>query len=357
MVRSASALLALIVLPSVLGAQQTPATHHVLGGETLWSLAQRYYSDPYQWPRIYEANRTVVTNPHWIYPGEDLVIPDVAATQVVQQVTVEPAAPASADPAAAPRPAASGVAVERTIFYPRSEGEGYATAAVERSRLAVPRGVFYAAPWLSAEGSPPEHLGTILEFTGAEDEKVPRSTALPYDKLELAFTGATPARGAQLLAFRVGRAIRDLGTVLIPTGVITVSDAVPGGAIGLVVDVMDRMSVGDLVTSLPDFLLQPGMRPAPAAPGADATIVAFANDHPLEDLNDVAFLDQGSDHGVKVGDEYVVVWTEGTGTPPEPEGRLQVISVHPDHSSARIVWLKNPIFQSGLRVRIDRKMP
>lgn len=355
MVRSASALLALVVLPSVLRAQQTPATHHVVGGETLWTLAQRYYSDPYQWPRIYEANRSVVENPHWIYPGEDLVIPDAAATRVVEQVTVQPAAPAPAAPLSAPPPAAPGS--ERTVFYPRSEAAGYATAAaVERSRPAVPRQVFYAAPWLSAEGSGPEHLGSILEFTGAEDEKVPRLTALPFDKLELAFTGPTPARGTQLLAFRVGRVIRDLGTVLIPTGVITVSDAVPGGAVGLVVDVLDRMSVGDLVTALPEFSLQPGVRPAPA-PGADATIVAFANDHPLEELNDVAFLDQGSDHGVKIGDEYVLVWTEGTGTPPEPEGRLQVISVHPDHASARIVWLRNPIFQSGLRVRVDRKMP
>ena len=52
MVRSASAaaVLAMIVLPSVAQAQ-TPQTHRVVAGETLWSLAQRYYTDPYRWPR------------------------------------------------------------------------------------------------------------------------------------------------------------------------------------------------------------------------------------------------------------------------------------------------------------------
>lgn len=357
MVRSVSAaLLALLVLPSLARAQQTPETHKVVAGETLWSLAQRYYSDPYKWPRIYEANRSAIQDPHWIYPGQDLVIPDVAATQVVQQVTVVPApAPAPASPPVQPRVEAE---PERTIFYGRDVAAGYGlNAAAAQMRLAVPREVSYSAPWLSPAGAEPEHAGTITEFSGAEDEHVPRRTALPYDRLELSFTGPTPARGSELLAFRVLRTIPGIGKVLVPTGVITVSDPVPGGAVGLVVDVFDRLSIGDMLVPLPSFPLQPGVRAAAASTGADATIVAFANDHPLEELNDVAFLDQGSDHGVRVGDEYVAVWVEGTGTPSEPEGRLQVISVHPDHSSARIVWLRNPIMQSGLRVRVDRKMP
>src|SRR5262245_6621086 len=85
--RFVSALLGLILLPGSLRAQQTPETHRVVTGETLWGLAQHYYTDPYKWPRIYEANREGIKDPHWIYPGQDLVIPDVAATQVVQQVT------------------------------------------------------------------------------------------------------------------------------------------------------------------------------------------------------------------------------------------------------------------------------
>jgi phage tail protein X len=355
MVRSAAAVLALILLPSVAQAQ-TPQVHRVVDGETLWTLAQRYYTNPYRWPRIYEANRGVVEDPHWIYPGEELVIPDVMATEtVVQQVTVEPA-PAGA-PAPAPRPIEA-VEPERTIFYTSDPGQGFGVlATVEQNRLAVARPVSYAAPWLGPLEGQPEHLGTVIEFAGAEDEHVPRKTALPFDRVELSFVGPVPARGTELLTFRVERTIDELGKVLIPTGVLAVSDPVPGGAVALVVDAFDRLSMGDFVMLLPTFALQPGVRSEPTSTGADATLVAFARDHALQEINDVAFLDQGSDHGVKIGDEYIAVWNEGTGTPPEVEGRLQVISVHPDHASARIVWMKNPIFLTGVRVRVDRRMP
>lgn len=349
MVRSAAAILALILMPAAAQAQQV---HQVLDGETLWTLAQRYYNDPYGWPRIYEANRNVVEDAHWIYPGESLVIPDVPATVVEQVVVVQP--PGQPEP----RPLEAGEP-ERTIFYLRDSGTSFdaANATFEQTRLTVPRQISYAAPWLGPLGVEPEHLGRIIEFTGADDEHVPRKTALMFDKLELEFDGAVPARGTQLLAFRVGRAIDGIGTVLIPTGVLSVSDPVPGGAVALVVDVFDRLSLGDLLTAMPVHQIQPGARAQPSTTGADATLVGFAFSHEIQTVTDIAFLDQGSDHGVRIGDEYVAVWMEGRGTPAETEGRLQVVSVHPDHSSARIVWMRNPIFENGIRVRVDRKMP
>ncbi len=350
MVRSAAAILTLILLPAAAQAQRV---HHVTGGETLWTLAQQYYGDPYKWPQVYEANRGVVEDPHWIYPGEDLVIPNIAAEAVVEQVTVVPGQP----PAPEPRPVEAGEP-ERTIFYARDGASAFGTdATFDQTRLVVSRSVSYATPWLGPLDRDPDHSGLVLELTGAEDEHVPRTTALVFDKLELQFDGPVPARGTEIMTFRVGRTLPGIGRVLIPTGVLAVSDPVPGGGVALVVDVFDRLSMGDLFMALPAFNVQPGARAVPTTTGADATLVGFAAERALQNVNDIAFMDQGSDHGVKVGDEYVVVWVEGRGTPPEVEGRLQVVSVHPDHSSARIVSMKNPIFQTGLRVRLDRKMP
>lgn len=44
-------------------------THTVKKGDTLWSICEKYYGDPYLWPELWEMNQ-IVTNPHWISPGD-----------------------------------------------------------------------------------------------------------------------------------------------------------------------------------------------------------------------------------------------------------------------------------------------
>lgn len=45
----------------------------VASGETLWSISERFYGDPHEWPRIMAANHIV--NPNLIYPDQRLEIP------------------------------------------------------------------------------------------------------------------------------------------------------------------------------------------------------------------------------------------------------------------------------------------
>jgi hypothetical protein len=47
----------------------TPESHTVGKGETMSSVCERYFGDPFCWPRLWAENPQV-TNPHWIFPGD-----------------------------------------------------------------------------------------------------------------------------------------------------------------------------------------------------------------------------------------------------------------------------------------------
>jgi len=48
-------------------------THTIKSGDTLWALAQTYYGNAYLWPQLWESN-TWITDAHWIYPGDVLLV-------------------------------------------------------------------------------------------------------------------------------------------------------------------------------------------------------------------------------------------------------------------------------------------
>lgn len=353
MTRSAAAFLALFILPGIAHAQeqQRPATHAVVDGETLWILAQRYYQNPYLWPRIYEANRGVVEDPHWIYPGESLVIPDVMAT--VQEVAViapgQPVPPDGPVMAATPAPAD-----ERTVFWGEDPQARFVASDVRESMPVVARDVFYSSPWLVPEGTAATSLGTLGELIGGEEER--RRTYFTYDRVKILTDASLPV-GTALQSYRIEESIDGVGSVAFPTGVLTVSQQADGGVVALVVNEFARVTPGDLLRPLPEYRITAGVQPTDVAAGPEATIVGFGHQDAIHGLFDTAFLDRGGAAGVAVGDEYVLLSREEPGWPATVEGRLQVVAVEPTHASARIVGLRNPVFESGLRVVLSRKMP
>jgi nucleoid-associated protein YgaU len=49
--------------------------YEVKSGDSLSKIAQRYYGNANEWPKIYEANRDKIKDPDLIYPGQKLTIP------------------------------------------------------------------------------------------------------------------------------------------------------------------------------------------------------------------------------------------------------------------------------------------
>ena len=51
-----------------------PQRYVVKNGDTLWGISGKYLYSPWQWNRLWGANRNAIRNPHLIYPGQMLVL-------------------------------------------------------------------------------------------------------------------------------------------------------------------------------------------------------------------------------------------------------------------------------------------
>ncbi len=351
MVRSAAAVLAVLILPAFVGAQQAPTSHTVVDGDTLWDLAQRFYADPFDWRLIWEANQDEVPNPNLILPGQVLDIP--GGTMAVVDADADPAedeelAEVAVSVQDAANPAPQGP--PRTVFYREGGQRGRVVVAAAPEYAVVPRDVAFSAPWLIPLETEPQHIGRLARFAGgAARSETPRT----YDQVLLESVGTPPAVGSTLRIYRVSRTIESVGEVVLPTGLLTVTEHTPDGALARVTQEYDRIQLGDFVGPVPSYRIAEGDYPMDVSSGPAAMVMGFAGTNEVQDIGSVAFLDVGADQGIVVGDEFEY---RNPMAGDAVEGRLQVVSVRPGVASARVMDMDDAVFEQGIVVRLSKKM-
>jgi hypothetical protein len=78
--------------------ESAPDRHIVVKGDTLWDISATFFKDPWKWQKIWGLNKDTIKNPHWIYPGDIVLLDRVTGTlHVGDNSQLAPSANSTAD--------------------------------------------------------------------------------------------------------------------------------------------------------------------------------------------------------------------------------------------------------------------
>lgn len=370
-----SVLAGLAIAPATASAQGESRTHTVKKGDTLWDLAQQYLGDPFKWPEIYRRNQSTIQDPNLIYPDQVIVIsgevPATAGTPAepgaAEQTRTDTVVVMDSTGAEVPQgPQAAPPSM--TIFNPdrfrvvRGERQ---SLRIQEPPAAVRLGDYLQAPFMwDANGV----AGTGRVIEGASTDGIGiRNTQRPLQYMEEAWVqvpeGVDGAVDQRVMTFRYGPTIEGKGRVVIPTGIIKITQAAEGRrARGIVVAKFEDLFAGQLVMPVDSLIMTPGVFPARVEFGLATTINYMYGEPVLPPVGHQIIFAATADDGLVPGDQLTLsvpggVSADGTTMPPQDVAVAQVTRVTRWGASAIIVSQTDGGVKTGMAARVTGKMP
>lgn len=370
-----------------------PQRHVVQAGETLWGLAGLYLGDPFLWPEIYRINTSVVEDPHWIFPGEELMLVPADHTQVAvepeagpEPVVTPPADSLAVADQAAARPVEAVEMPEALPAAPPPAAETGPTifrrVAVEQEAMPVQvgpsdkfRGVrpgdFYRSGFLT-EGDvlPFGNVVAIADLGTARGARQGSEAAMAMFLQELnirAPAGASYQVGDSLLTVMLEREVQGWGRIVMPTGIVRVVSVNGRDAVAQIIEQFHAVRAGQHLLPVEPFPRSAGGPPQRVAGGIEGLLVARQRENPVPGQHDVLFIDLGRNVGLTLGDRFEILATQEIRdfSPAGPQVIGEVEVVHVRERSATVILRE--IFTPGIRtasgnasgvpVRLIAKMP
>lgn len=368
-------LLALLVIAGflfsagIISAQQGNVVHKVVEGETLWDLAGRYFQNSFSWPLLWEANKEIIADPHWIYPGQDLVIPpqtlseqvtapDTAAVQPEMQTSSQEEAPVE-EMVYEPEPMKETPAVS----VRKTQARGY----VKRPTPVVSELMAFEAGFISDE--PDKPAGHII---GSDRKDIEAMMVNDPVYINLGSRdGAKP--GDKYALYRVGQKVKhpqdgkNLGRMINIVGVLEVTDIEEKTSRAKLVKTFEGISRKEAFRPYVQIIVPKDVSPLPVQKSNEGCIVAFKQTNATATEYKVAYIDKGLANGIMPGDVFEIYRAGTKASDPDrggknilPEliiGRLQVLSARNNTAAAVITNSKVEDIAVGEKIRLIKQVP
>jgi LysM domain-containing protein len=258
-----------------------PELHVVRRGDTLWDICFLYFNNPWEWPKVWSFNPTI-TNPHWIYPGDQVRLypkglGPVSALSDKPVANADPEGPPSAPLQATPA-RSFGVDLRQVAFVDKEklDVDGVLVGAVEEKMLLSTGDAVY------------------IDYEGPNKKGKPPTVGKRYAIYTERKQVAHPTTGAA-----IGSYVEILGELEI------VSVKKGKHARAVITDAIDVIERGARVGPLETQFRT--VEPVANSVDVQGTIVAMLNQDELIGTGQVVFLDLGTAAGVKVGNRMYVV--------------------------------------------------
>lgn len=288
-------------------------------GDTLWDISNQFFDDPHFWPTLWAFNPQI-TNPHWIYPGDWVVI------------------------------------VPKSML---TSGPGFTWAAsrytdsakevmvIARSRGFIPERTFKESGKIRYSREEKELLGQ-------------------YDEIYMEFyIPKKIKKGEEFTVYRVeGKVFHPVTGELVGykvkhIGISKVLGSDKRFVKGLLFATYEEIERGDLVTDI--FQHQFLVSPKPNRVNIDAYIIDSFEETTFLGEHHYVFLDKGRNDGVVAGNQFVVV-AQGDGYVEVPKGDMEdlpeevigeVMVVEPyENTSLGIITRSISEFRAGNKCRM-----
>ena len=294
--------------------------HIVQKGDTLWDLCEKYYGDPWLWPKLWEMN-PFITNPHLLSPGDRInLLEDVPLKRKAVKEETKHASTVKKEP----------------------EAKAWWARGLEISGLTNVKAIGYLSP------DPMESCGQIIS---ADTEHLILSER---DKVVLRLEGNMTRPGDLIWVYKCSDKIKNplneepLGYIVSILGNVKVTERIEGTLFKAVVNETYRdIRVGDKLTTYSP--VSSCVVPTSAPQGLETTIMAVKDEHQIIGQFSVVYLEDGYGQGVQRGNLFEVI-REREGLPDVVIGYVLVVDSRPDSSVGIVVEAKEHFYR-GARLR------